>query len=65
MSNRPVRIRIKKLFLPEGSQEGGDQIKATLQQALQSQFQTQPAQDIAVTDVKAQVIAAVQRALKR
>lgn len=65
MSGRPVRIRIKKLVLPEGTQTGGDKIKATLQRALQSHFQSQSNLGNAAADTKALVTQAIQRALKR
>lgn len=64
MSGRPVRIRIKKLVLPDGSQADGDRIKTTLQRALRSHFQAQLAQGNTAADTKAQVTQAIQRALK-
>ena len=64
MSDRPVRIRIKKLVLPEGSQADGDKVKATLQRALRSHFQSQSNLGNAGADTKARVTQAIQKALK-
>ncbi len=64
MINRPVRVRIKKLVLPDGSHNDGDKVKATLQRALESQFRDQ-SDSSSVDEIKAQITRTIQRELKQ